>query len=336
MDVSQKSLNKQIDDDMKIYHKSEKELVNYQSDGNKSNIDEETLNLFKGIVKITKISNSKANKKPIEKSISANNTHNIFEFTKHLFNNEEHMNKDQICSVKHSENNFHQDKILSPISRTPHNFSLNRKLIKSQSSKAFLNNSPEKNKNTNPKSLFNKNIINHSSSSLKSIQRKRSLINNRPGDSPHRNRKKYSFFFKMKEKEKNPSKTPYLDKKLFDNNSKYVNKNVNSNKLLSGQNLFPQIKFNYTNSKDNSPKKSEFIKSSEKILLYNESQKEVKPINIISNNNINVIKESEKNDNNKENNKKNNNTVQNKKQVKTSNNLIINILNKPFFCCLKS
>ena len=34
--------------------------------------------------------------------------------------------------------------------------------------------------------------------------------------------------------------------------------------------------------------------------------------------------------------KENNNSVQNKKQVKTSNNLIINILNKPFFCCLKS
>ena len=332
MDVSQKGFNKQ-DDEMIIYQKNEKELINSQSDNNsKSNIDEETLNLFKGIVKITKISNSKLNKKPIKKSISANNTQNIFEFTKKLFDNEEHMNKDQICSVKNSENNPHQDEILSPISRTPHNLSSNRKLIKSQSSKVFLINSPERNKNTNPKSLFNKNTINQSNTSLKSVQRKRSLINNKLGDSTHRNRKKYSFFFKMKEKEKNPSKTPYLDKKFFANNSKSINKIMNSDKLLNGQNLFPLIKISNINNKDNSPKKSEIKKNSEKIIFNNESQKEIKPINIISNTNLNVIKESQKNDEIKG----NNNSVQNKKQVKTSNNLIINILNKPFFCCLKS
>ena len=59
----------------------------------KLNFDKETLNLFKGIVKIKDLSSKKQNKAPIIKSNSVNNNKNIFEFANFLYNNEEHLHK---------------------------------------------------------------------------------------------------------------------------------------------------------------------------------------------------------------------------------------------------
>ena len=343
MNVTQKSNNKQKDD-MIIYPKSEKKLVYYPSENKneKSDIDKETINLFKGIVRITNI--SKVNKKSIEKSISVNNNHNISEFTNNLFNEEEHMNKIPICPSKKSENNFPQNEILSPIKTIPYNFSFKKKLTKSKSSRDIPN-ILEDNKNNIQKSLLNKGSINQSNISIKSKPNKNNFLNIKSGDRTHKFQKRYSFFFKLKEKEKNPSKTPYLDRKGFNstyhlkkydfsnvtNFIKNKNDKVNSNqddndKHLIEQNNIPKIKIDYINDKENITNNNKIKKISSKISSFPEIQKEIKNKNI-NNNNLNELKETQKIGNIKE---------KEIKKQKNSNNFIINILNKPFMCCLKS
>ena len=76
-----------------------------------------------------------------------------------------------------------------------------------------------KEKNIIKKSLFQKNSNNYSNFSLKRKTRKNIIgIKNEELDN-NKLSTKYSFFYRLKEKEKNPSKTPYLDRKGF--NSTY-------------------------------------------------------------------------------------------------------------------
>ena len=60
-----------------------------------SNINNETLNLFKGIVKVTKKS-LKEKKTPETQSNTVNNNNNIFDFANSVYNNEEHLYDDKI------------------------------------------------------------------------------------------------------------------------------------------------------------------------------------------------------------------------------------------------
>ena len=69
------------------------------------NMDKENLNLFKGIVKVTKKS-LKEKKTPETQSNTINN--NIFDFTNFVYNNEEHLNNDKFYIIKSSKNNNSQ------------------------------------------------------------------------------------------------------------------------------------------------------------------------------------------------------------------------------------
>ena len=64
----------------------------------KSNFDKDTLNLFKGIVKIKTVLPKKETRTPIIKPNSTSNK-NIFEFTNFLYNNEEHLYKNQFIKL---------------------------------------------------------------------------------------------------------------------------------------------------------------------------------------------------------------------------------------------
>ena len=158
---------------------------------------------------------------------------------------------------------------------------------------------------------------------------------------------------KLKEKEKIPSKTPYLDTKFW-NSSFHLQKydfnentgNRSPNKKISNKSLFYKFQ---------SPKHLKKVvdknnKSKEKKMKNNNnnidkrSSTNNKKNDIITLNNIEKEKEKEteketvkeskrlSNDNNNE----NKNCSQNKSEKKKSNNIIVNILHKPFFCCLKS
>ena len=310
----------------------------------KLNFDKETLNLFKGIVKIKDLSSKKQNKAPIIKSNSVNNNKNIFEFANFLYNNEEHLHKNEILTVKHSENNPSQNDILSPIKSFTHKFSTNGKF---GFSKMVMNFSKEKNNASDmKKSLFKKNSHNFSSFSPKKKSHKNLLIKTKFGDSGHsihKSNKNFSFFFKLKEKEKIPSKTPYLDSKFWkssydvtkfvtnDTNSKSPKKKISSKMSLFNCSQTPKnLLKNHLNENDNiEDKNNNCIKYSDKKLFLN---------NV--NNIDNIDKKIEKTETKKtENNNKiieNKNCLQNKKKGICANNIIINILNKPFLCCLKS
>ena len=305
----------------------------------KLNFDKETLNLFKGIVKIKDLSSKKQNKAPIIKSNSVNNNKNIFEFANFLYNNEEHLQKNEVLTVKHSENNPSQNDILSPVKSFTHNFSTNGKF---RSSKIVMNFSKEKNIASDiKKSLFKKNSHNFSSFSPKKKSHKNLLLKTKFGESGHsihKSNKNFSFFFKLKEKEKIPSKTPYLDSKFWkcshditkfatnDTNSKSPKKKISSKMSLfncsqTPKNLKGHLKVNYNIEENNN-----YIKYSDKKLLINNMDNMDKWIE---------KKETKKTENN---NKisENKNCLQNKKKGICANNIIINILNKPFLCCLKS
>ena len=309
----------------------------------KLNFDKETLNLFKGIVKIKDISSKKQNKAPIIKSNSVNNNKNIFEFANFLYNNEEHLHKNEVLTVKHSENNPSQNDILSPIKSFTHKFTTNGKL---RSSKMVMNFSKEKNNASDiKKSLFKKNSHNFSSFSPKKKSLKNLLIKTKFGESGHsihKSNKNFSFFFKLKEKEKIPSKTPYLDTKFWkssydvtkfvtnDNNSKSPKKKISSKMPLFNCSQTPKnLLKNHLNENDIIEGNYNCIKYSDKKLLLNND-----------NNDNNIDKEIEKKEAKKTENdggvNGNKNCLQNKKKGICGNNIIINILNKPFLCCLKS
>jgi len=294
----------------------------------KSNLDKETLNLLKGIVKITSVKTNSKNNIPIIKSNSENNK-NIFGFTNYLFNNEEHLNKNLIHTLKNKGNNPSQNSSLSQIKSFTKNFSTDKKSDKSQSSRMIMNFSKERGVHTIKKSLFKKNSYTLSGLNLR--RKSKSRIKNKFGESSNNNRrfsKNYSFFLKLKEKEKNPSKTPYLNKKSWKNLYNFNNHNVNTK--------------NIHNTKNNSIVSWVEKNHSQNIMNYNIKKNNEKLLNDENKDN-NTIKNNEEDlggkiETNKfeYNNKENKNYSQNKKGRKSRSNIIINILNKPFFCCFKS
>ena len=172
-----------------------------------------TLNLFKGIVKVTKKS-LKEKKTPETQSNTVNNNNNIFDFANSVYNNEEHLYDDKFFTIKSPKNN-NPTKSDNVISLSP--------TLKS------------KNRIFDKKSLFNKNYKQLSlycnNYPVKAKPRRGSMM----GDMTYKNRNKdnFNYFFKLKEKDKIPSKTPYLDKIWnFSNNSNLNPKaNLNQKKI---------------------------------------------------------------------------------------------------------
>jgi len=335
--------NKLLPNDNETKKLSECRSEKKDSQTGQSNFDKETLNLFKGIVKIKNLPSKNPNKAPILKSNSVNDNKNIFEFANCLYNNEEHLQKNEVLTVKNSENHPSQNDILSPVKSFTRKFTTNDKFRSSKEVMCFSN---EKNASTIKKSLFKKNSHIVSSFSPKKKSHKNLLVKTKFGDSNtthHKSNKNFSFFFKLKEKEKIPSKTPYLDSKFWKSShdvTKFVNNDTNSKspkkKISSKMSSFycsqtPKNALNHIYKNDNIEGRNNTIKYSNKNLFVNND----------NDNNINndidknfEKKETKKNENNKIN--ENENCIQNKKKGICANNIIINILNKPFLCCLKS
>ena len=266
-----------------------------------SNINNETLNLFKGIVKVTKKS-LKEKKTPETQSNTVNNNNNIFDFANSVYNNEEHLYDDKFFIIKSPKNNnpTKSDKVIS-LSPT----------LKS------------KNRIFDKKSLFNKNYKQLSlycnNYPVKAKPRRGSMM----GDMTYKNRNKdnFNYFFKLKEKDKIPSKTPYLDKIWnFSNNSNLNPKantksKENTKNPLQKQNSqeIKEIKLSNTNIKNEGDKKKELIEK-RKDKKGNVEKKQGEKIEGYEN-----IRDK--------------NIFSEKKERKM--NIIFNILNKPFFCCLK-
>ena len=163
MDFLPTNIIEQSSNKMKNVNIKPKKLYQCNSEKNgtcnkKSNLDKETLNLLKGIVKITSVKNNSKNNIPIIKSNSENNK-NILGFTNYLFNNEEHLNKNIIHTLKNKGNNPSQNSSLSQIKSFTKNFSTDKKSDKSQSSKTLINFSKERGVHTIKKSLFKKILI---------------------------------------------------------------------------------------------------------------------------------------------------------------------------------
>ena len=293
---------------------SDESLNKYNQNNQENNDDEDkdTINLFKGIVKITRIKSVKDNKIPILKSNNLNKGKNI------------------------SENISPKNSIRSPKRSRP---------LK------LLNISKGKNSSLIKKSIFKKNTNNFSSVILKKNE-KGNTVNHKYGDITHKNSSKLhknnSFFMKLKEKNKIPSKTPYLDKKDWYNSSNNLKKciseeksnenNINAINRISNKSFFETIKLknNNINSKDNEEEKNnDMINSDKKLIISNGGVilNSIKAYKI--NNNINKS-EIEKLETNKCNDKKQLGMSENKDEKKNGNNIIINILSRPFFCCLKS
>ena len=219
-------------------HKNSINLIRCYSIKNENKTKKLSINndsLFKGkeAIKRTQIKNN--NKAPVVKHNSANNK-NIFNFVNALYNNEEHLNKNVVNSFKYSDESEHQDNIPSPAKTLHHEISIKGSCEKFRSSRLILNLSKEKHNSNLKAPLLKKNSWNNFSSfSLKRKSRK----NNHSGFS------KYSFFYKLKEKDKIPSKTPYLDTKFW-NSSFHLQKydfnentgNRSPNKKISNKSLF--------------------------------------------------------------------------------------------------
>ena len=325
MDFSPNSHNQNSSDissDSKKSSSNKKQLI---PENNENNLDKETLNLFKGIVKITRINSAKINKSPIMKYKSVKNTENISTFIDKIYNNEEHLNNNRISTINNLENISQKNSTMSP----------RRTRLKIKKS-LFSGNSPKKSKKGN------------------------TLNNNNKGENTtkYKSNKNYSFFFKLKEKNKIPSKTPYLDKKAWkstynlnqynleenananDINDKIDNKNINMNKI-SDKTFFDEIKIKKNNSnniniKYNEEEKNNSIKKSEKKLEISKGEENKNNIIIYKDINNNKKLDTDNNNDIIINNKKKQKVNENKKEKKCTNNLIINILNRPFLCCLKS
>ena len=334
------------------YSKNSKKLNHCLSENDeeqnfKTNFDKDTLNLFKGIVKITHVSHNNKYKAPIIKSNSDINK-NIFSFVNGLYNNEEHLMKTRNDTLKKLETKSSQKLQIKTFS---HKLSMDEKCDKSRSSRMIPNLSKEKNISPVKKSLFKKSSCNdigrdikRQTSSVVGIKNKVGVPSNINNKSPN----KYAFFFKLKEKEKNPSKTPYLDKKFWKssyNLPKYDNNNNGNNNANIKKNNLNIYSVNQTQSQINKSNNIVENGNNQKIIIdKNETNKKLLPDNTnnVDNNiiskNIEIVekKENIKVDNNNNEDSKNKNCEQNKKEKKKANGIIINILNKPFFCCLKS
>ena len=352
----------------------------------KSNYDKNSVNLFQDIVKLGTIKSSKENNNiPFNKCKSINHSQNIFEFTESLYNDEEHFYKNQIYSCKNSENDSPNNNVHSPRAR--------------QSS--FSN---KKNSSSIKKGINKKGAGGLLGFSLKRKSKRVSIIKLRSGElNSHKSNNNFAFFFKLKEKDKIPSKTPYLDKKhwnstyniqKFEFNNKVGNsitfkKKNSSNVSLVRQSVLSKEKIdedkkdyteiyqdkndsikktihhdNHDNVDLNEDKKKEKIKinkgSINDAIIYRKEVDEIKNHDINDNNkninnniNSNIFnifnkKEIIKIDNNSNHNtnhnlnenndaeKRNKNLIPEKNNNNNKSNIIFNILNKPFFCCLKS
>ena len=199
---------------------SDESLNKYNQNNQENNDDEDkdTINLFKGIVKITRIKSVKDNKIPILKSNNLNKGKNISNLIDHLYNNEEHLNNNPIFPKNISENISLKNSVRSPKRSRPLKLS---------------NISKGKNSSLIKKSIFKKNTNNFSSVILKK-NKKGNTVNHKYGDITHKNSSKLhknnSFFMKLKEKNKIPSKTPYLDKKDWYNSSNNLKKYISEEK----------------------------------------------------------------------------------------------------------
>ena len=177
-----------------------------------SNANKESLNLFKGIVKVTK-KKLKEKDNPEIKSNILDNNNDIVNFTNCLYNNEEHLDDDKSYVIKSFKNNntIRNFNIITPTSTLK---SKNKILDKSKSSLDLSELSKDISKEQNiKKSLFNKNCKKLSLNNnlfFKGKSKRKSV----EGDMTHksRNSHNFNFFFKLKEKDKIPSKTPYLDR----------------------------------------------------------------------------------------------------------------------------
>ena len=114
MDSSPNSHNQNSSDissDSKKSSSNKKQLI---PENKENNLDKETLNLFKGIVKITRINSAKINKSPIMKYKSVKNTENISTFIDKIYNNEEHLNNNRISTINNLENISQKNSTMSP------------------------------------------------------------------------------------------------------------------------------------------------------------------------------------------------------------------------------
>ena len=319
--------NKSIEYKKPIFHSVNND--NEQKSKN-SNIDKETLNLFKGIVKVTKKS-LKEKKTPEAQSNTVNNNNNIFDFTNYVYNNEEHLDDDKSLIIKSPKNNnnnpIKNDKV---ISLSPTLKSKTRTFNKYKSSLELFDLSKNISKEKNlKKSLFNKNskqlLLYCNNYPSKPKPRRRSVM----GDMTYKNRNNHNFnyFFKLKEKEKIPSKTPYLDKIWnFSNKPNYkpttnIKSKENTKISLVQRNSqeIKRIKISNTNIKHERDKNNE--------LIQNQKDK-------LENDNTKKIIEKKQEEKIEENANKNDKIIiYEQKEKKT--NIIFHILNKPFICCLK-
>ena len=239
-----------------------------------SNLDKETLNLFKGIVKVTQRT-LKEKKTPETLSNTMNNNNNIFDFANFLYNNEEHLDDDKSSIIKNPENaNSLQYKNVMTPSAT-----LKSKAKRFDKSPNSLNLSVISKGQNIKKSLFKKNsnklTFNYNNNNNNNIAKRRQKRGSVMGDltHKHRNSHNFNFFFKLKEKEKIPSKTPYLDKiwnasnKLNYKHNTNIHSKKNSDISLVKQNS-QEIKTNKiskTNIKNGREKDEIISKSIDKI-----------------------------------------------------------------------
>ena len=294
----------------------------------KSKNSNETLNLFKGIVKVTKKTLKEKNT-PETQSNTINNNNNIFDFTNYVYNNEEHLNNDKLNIIKSSKDN-NSPTYYNAISPSSILKSKNKIFNKSKSSLEISNFSNHiSNEQIMKKTFFNKNskklsLNYHYNNTVRRKQKRGSVI----GNMTHKNRNNHNFhfFFKLKEKDKIPSKTPYLDKIWNFSNSKFDSKpktNIHTKNIsdisLIKQNSYEintNNKINKTNIKSEKEKKDEIF---DKL----ENDKNKKTIE---------KKQEEKIEKNET--KKSDKIILAPEKVKKSK-IIFNLLNKPFFCCLK-
>ena len=319
--------NNRLTIEPKFLKKFEQNHSEYNDKSNyKQNMDKEALNSFKGIVRL-KSSNKKMS--PEQKCYISNN---IFNFTNYLFNEEEHLYKNQIITLKKSENaSPHNNHINSPIESFPFGVDINK-------DKKSI--SPEKEKYNN---LTKDNLSKSSSINPRRIIRRSHIIKNKVGGTTHKNN--YSFFFKLKKKDKFPSKTPYLDKKISNQiynlkNNNFINANNTIINIKNNTNLnIPNVKLclssnlnqNYLNTfHSNQEKNSSMINSDKK----SSPDRDNKNHSINNRKNIEEEKETKKFED--KHNKNNIIPAKNENVKNKMSNIVYNILNKPFFCCFKS
>ena len=286
-------------------------------------MDKESLNLFKGIVKVTKRS-LKEKKTPETQSNTINN--NIFDFTNFVYNNEEHLNNDKFYIIKSSKNN-NSPKYNNAISPSVTLKSKHKAFNKYKSSLDLMDFSKDQNIK---KTLLNKNsnkfsLNYYTNNSSKRKQRRRSVI----GNMTHKNRNNHNFhfFFKLKEKDKIPSKTPYLDKIWNFSNNKLDSKpktNIHTKKIseisLVKQNSY-EINTNKISKTNIKYEKNEEILDKSENKLEKDKNKET-----IDKKQEEKIQKNETKNSDK--------IIFSAEKVK-KNNIIFNLLNKPFFCCFK-